>query len=51
VHFTTPEQVASGLQAFGFSSATLHAPTDIPETRDIAGIKGADRVRVLEATT
>jgi len=51
VHFTTPEQVASGLQAFGFSSATLHAPMDIPETRDIAGIKGADRVRVLEATT
>ncbi len=51
VHFITPEQAVSELKAYGYSSVSLHAPGDIPETREIAAVRGADRVRVLEATT
>ncbi|PTU31561.1 class I SAM-dependent methyltransferase [Stenotrophobium rhamnosiphilum] len=51
VHFEAASQAIQALRSSGFRTTAVHEPRDIPETREIAATKGADRVRVLEATT
>lgn len=51
VHFEAVSQAIQTLRSAGFRTTAVHEPKDIPETREISSTKGADRVRVLEATT
>lgn len=51
VPFHTAEEATRELCDFGFDQAKVHAAVDIPETRELGRQRGADRVRVLEATT
>jgi len=51
VHFEAVSQAIQTLRHAGFRTSAVHEPKDIPETREISAKKGAERVRVLEATT
>lgn len=48
VHFATEAQAITAMQDYGFRQVALHGCADMPETRELADISGADRVRVLE---
>lgn len=50
-HFAAAAQAIQTLRNAGFRTAVVFEPGDIPETLDISTIKGAQRVRVLEAAT
>jgi O-methyltransferase involved in polyketide biosynthesis len=49
IHFETVDEAAETLRAVGFADARLHEPASIAETKEIAQIKGGNRVRILEA--
>jgi len=49
VHFEDVAQATRVLQAAGFGAVTLHEPRDLEATRELAAIRGGDRVRILEA--
>ena len=48
-HFETSQDVCDEMRAAGFSSVRVYDTGDIPQTADLAGIKGAERVKVLDA--
>jgi O-methyltransferase involved in polyketide biosynthesis len=50
VHFSDAADMIGTLRSAGFSAVEVHEPRNIPETRRIAAVKGAERVRILEAT-
>jgi O-methyltransferase involved in polyketide biosynthesis len=50
VHFESAAQAIQTLRSAGFRTTVVHEPREIPETREIAAVKGAERVRILEAT-
>ena len=50
-HFSCEAQAAQRLRDCGFREIKVHETRSIAETRDIAHISGADRVRVLDART
>lgn len=50
IHFQTVDEAAAVLRATGFDRVELHAPSSIAETRDVAAIRGGNRVRILEAS-
>ncbi len=49
VHYSSPQQAESLMQSTGFTSVHLHAPVDLPATRELGHLPGGNRVRVLEA--
>ena len=49
VHFENVPQATRVLQAAGFGAVTMHAPRDLEATRELAAVRGGDRVRILEA--
>lgn len=49
VHFDTEETAIQTLRPMGFKQVLLHPTRTLPATRDIAHIRGADTVCVLEA--
>jgi O-methyltransferase involved in polyketide biosynthesis len=51
IHFESAAQTIRTLRAAGFRTVAVHEPHEIPETREIAAVKGAERVRILEAST
>ena len=51
IHFEYPAQAIQTLRTAGFRTAAVHEPREIPETLEISAVKGAERVRILEATT
>lgn len=51
VHFEAVSQAIQTLRNAGFRTTAVHESKDIPETREISSTKGAERVRVLEAST
>jgi O-methyltransferase involved in polyketide biosynthesis len=50
VHFETEADAAPILRAAGFKDVHLHLPESIPETHELAKIRGGNRVRILQAT-
>jgi O-methyltransferase involved in polyketide biosynthesis len=50
VHFESRQQAIDVMSGAGFSAARIHETSELPATRDIAHIRGADRVQVLEAS-
>jgi O-methyltransferase involved in polyketide biosynthesis len=51
IHFDSAAQAVQALRSAGFRAVAVHEPREIPETREISAVKGAERVRVLEAST
>jgi hypothetical protein len=49
VHFEDVAQATRVLQGAGFGAVALHAPQDLPATRELGAIRGGNRVRILEA--
>lgn len=49
LHFETAADADAQLRGVGFAQVTLHEPSTIAETRELAQRKGGDRVRILEA--
>jgi O-methyltransferase involved in polyketide biosynthesis len=49
VHFETEAEAVTILRAAGFRDVRLHLPESIPETRELAKIRGGNRVRILQA--
>lgn len=49
VHFETPAQAIATMQRSGFKTAAVHEPGSLPQLKDLAGQRGAERVRILEA--
>ena len=49
IHFESAEHGAGLMKEAGFGSATIHEIRDLPETREIGGQPGGERVRALEA--
>lgn len=51
VHYRTEPEAISTLKAAGFRDVALHRAAGLPANADVAHIRGADRVRILEALT
>ncbi len=51
IHFESPQHGVEIMQSAGFRSAVIHETQSLPETRELAGQRGGDRVRILEAQT
>lgn len=49
VHFESVPQAIDALRHNGFAQIDVHAPSDLPALADLAGARGAQRVRILEA--
>src|SRR5262245_19862334 len=49
-HFETPEDALTILRTAGFRTVVAHETRHLPATRALSNIRGAERVRVLEAT-
>jgi O-methyltransferase involved in polyketide biosynthesis len=49
VHFETPAQAVATMQNSGFRTAFAHETSSLPQLKDLAGQRGAERVRILEA--
>jgi O-methyltransferase involved in polyketide biosynthesis len=49
VHFDSPQAARQRMREAGFKKTDVHRTQDIPATRTIARISGAERVSVLEA--
>lgn len=49
VHFDSAADMIDTLRSAGFATVNVHEPRSISETRRIAAVKGAERVRILEA--
>ncbi len=50
LHFETPADVVAALEQAGFTAQTLHRPVDFASVLPIPRTRGADLVRVLEAS-
>jgi O-methyltransferase involved in polyketide biosynthesis len=48
-HFETSQDVVDEMTAAGFRKVKVFDPSEIEATRDVARIKGGDRVKILEA--
>lgn len=51
IHFESTEHGMSLMRELGFGDASIHEIADLPETREIGGKPGGNRVRALEAWT
>lgn len=51
VHYRSEPEAIATLRAAGFADVALHKAAGLPVNRDIASMRGADRVRILEART
>ena len=49
VHFDTPAEAIATMQRSGFKTAVVHEPASLPQLKDLAGQRGTERVRILEA--
>jgi O-methyltransferase involved in polyketide biosynthesis len=50
VHFESRQHVVEVMRDAGFDTARIHETGDLPATRDISHIRGAERVQILEAS-